>query len=305
MSPAAEIWRALRHDAGVLRLDHRVALIVRGGESADLLHRVTSQDTRGMEVGAGAPACVLTAKGKLLAFFELFRVGEDCFVVEIDRSRVEGLRGLIDRFIFTEQVELAVPDWSAVGVFGPHAADYVDGVPEPGHARAEGEGFLFVSDLLGVTGITYHGPGETAARFAEDQSLPQGGLEEWDALRIDAGIPRYGVDADETTIPLEANLDRACHREKGCYIGQEVIARIDTYGHVNRQLCRVLIDGDAVPEPNTLVFDEGDEAGRITSAYLSPVDGKVHALAMLPLVLAESGTALHIGTASGSPAAVL
>ena len=94
-------------------------------------------------------------------------------------------------------------------------------------------------------------------------------------------------------------MEAACNPEKGCYIGQEVIARLATYGHLNRKLERLVLESDECPSPGTLVYDDGMKAGRLTSSYLSPVDQRVCALAMLPVMLIEEGGELRVGAADG------
>ncbi len=284
-----------------LNLEDRACVLLRGQDTADLLHRVTSQDTRGLAVGAGAPACILTGKGKMQAFFEVFRPDQDVFVLEVDRSQRDALCALLDRFIFAERIDVIAPAWRAIGVFGTEAPEplAVDGV------APWGEGYVLGSAQLGVPSHRAHGPAEAIADLERRLTdVRSGDFADYEALRIDAGVPRFGVDVDESTIPLEAGLESACHPDKGCYIGQEVIARIHTYGHVNRKLCRVRIDSNELPEPGTLIYDEGVEAGRVTSAYVLPDASAVHALAMLPFVLLEADEApeLHVGAADGPQA---
>lgn len=301
----ASVHAAARSEAVLLSLGDRALLVIEGAESTDLLQRVCSQDAENLPVGAGAPACILTGKGKLLAYFELFRVRPDLFLCEVDRAQRKPLADEVERYIFGERIELQQPSWGSVGVFGPAAADWLE--DPPAGVRPFGSGYLLFSTRLGVPGYRLHGPGDEVDALARSlaDDLPLGGFHDYEALRIDAGEPRYSVDADESTIPLEVGLDDACDPDKGCYIGQEIVARIRTYGHVNRKLCRVVVDTEAPPERGTLVFDEDVEAGRITSAYASPADGKVRALAFLPAVLAEAGTELRAGGANGPALRVL
>lgn len=300
-------YEALRQGLALLDLSGRRVLRIRGPEAADLLHRVTSQDTRGMAVGDGAPACIMTGKGKLQFYFELFRLSEDEFVAETEASRVEAMRDTLDRFIFAEQIELEVPEWGCVAVFGTEAAH----IAEIGDSAvvARGTGVALRSRELAVEGVRLHGPtGEISVLregLISGHDLPVGGDDDYEMLRIDAGKPKWGIDADDTTIPLEVNLDSACHADKGCYIGQEIIARIHTYGHVNRKLARLRVDTDQTFETGTLIYDEGVEAGRLTSCYVSPQDGKLRALALLPLVLCEAGQEVCVGAEDGASAVVL
>ena len=314
---SADGYAALRESAALVALDHRGLLRIEGPDAADLLQRVCSQDAVGMPVGGGAPATLMTGKGKLEAVFELFRLDQELFVAECDAADVATLRALIDRYVFAERVELEVCDLRGLGVFGPDAVESVAAAAswQPNDAAAAcgkiaptfAEGVFVGSTSLGVPAIRVFAPARYLSVVADACSgLPRAGWDEYEALRIDAGFPRFGQDADNTTIPLEANLDAACDPDKGCYIGQEIVARIRTYGHVNRALVRIHSQDpiDAIPASGTLLYDEGIEAGRLTSAYISPLDQRLHALAMLPAIL-DDDVDLHLGGPDGPAITIL
>jgi folate-binding protein YgfZ len=114
-------------------------------------------------------------------------------------------------------------------------------------------------------------------------------------LRIEEGRPRYGVDLDETVIPIEAGLaDTAISYTKGCYPGQEVIARIKTYGHVNRHLMGLSLSGENLPRSGDLVFNDQEEVGRVTSSVASPFLKQPIALAYLRTAVAHAGQAVCV-----------
>ena len=309
----AETHRALRETAALVALEHRAVLRIEGPDAADLLQRVSSQDAVGMDQGAGAPATLLTGKGKLEAIFELHRLGPELFVAECRRAAVETLRQLIDRYVFAERLELEVLDLQGIGVFGPEAGKRVSrampGLSEwsSGFAcaaldsAAPSAGFVLASDGLAVPAFRVFADAQRLEDIAAAcEALPRAGWEDYEALRIDAGFPRFGHDVDGSTLALEAGLDAACDPDKGCYIGQEIVARIRTYGHVNRELVRVrsLEAVNASLASPALIFDEGIEAGRLTSAFVSPVDQRLHGLAMLPAMLDED-VELRVGSADG------
>ncbi|MEZ5988476.1 MAG: hypothetical protein R3F30_05040 [Planctomycetota bacterium] len=288
----------------MLSWDHRALLELRGPDAADLLHRISSQDTLGLSVGAAAPGCLLTGKGKLLAAFWILRPEPERFVLEVDRPRLDEVRQLVDRFVFAEQVELvARPELRALAVVGPEATTRSGQALAAGTVAGTGDLLWVRSDELGVPCLRLWG--DAAAVDAEaarlvDAGLPAGGFTAFEVLRVMAGMPRQGLDADEATIPLEVNLDDWCRVDKGCYTGQEVIARIHTYGHVNRRLARLRLALDALPAPGTGLYEGGLEAGRLTSAVRDPASGAVLALGMLPLaVLEDDEVELHLGGAEG------
>ncbi|MGA2247956.1 MAG: aminomethyltransferase family protein [Verrucomicrobiota bacterium] len=132
------------------------------------------------------------------------------------------------------------------------------------------------------------------------------GWEAWEAARIEAGVPRYGADMDETTIPMECGLEaRAISYTKGCYVGQEVINRIHSVGHVNRELCgfRLADDVGALPQRGDKVLLGGREAGQVTSAANSPWLKAIIALGYVRREANQPGTQLVLKTAQGESAA--
>jgi folate-binding protein YgfZ len=121
-----------------------------------------------------------------------------------------------------------------------------------------------------------------------------------DTIRIEAGIPVYGRDMTEETIPVEANLEDALSYTKGCYIGQEVIARIEARGHVNRKLAGLLLSGERLPEPGAKIVSPQREVGWITSAAYSPARQQNIALGYVRREVLTPGTSLEVqGTHPG------
>jgi folate-binding protein YgfZ len=119
------------------------------------------------------------------------------------------------------------------------------------------------------------------------------GEEALELLRVEAGIPKFGVDMDEETIPNEAGLEaRAISYDKGCYIGQETIARIKTYGHVNRQLVQMVLTGESVPSRGDRIVAKDREVGQVTSAARSTRLGKLLALGYVRRDFATVGVTL-------------
>ena len=306
MSLDPDLLERARKASVLLPLDFLGLLRLEGPDVADYLQRVSSQDAEGLSVGCSASDCLLTGKGKLLAWFRLLRLGQELFYAETLRDQLPALRELLDRYIFTEKIELTVlEEHAGLGLIGPEAPGLctAPGLPLELDEVREEEGLLRVrSDELGIPFCRIYGL--EVRLLDERQGLIQEGIPVADrslfeAMRIDAGVALFGVDADETTIPLEVGMDEACHPTKGCYTGQEVVARIRTYGHVNRKLMKVRYASELPFEPGSLIYDEGMEAGRLTSAWLSPDDNTWHGLALLPLAVTEEDTDLRIGVEDG------
>jgi len=130
-------------------------------------------------------------------------------------------------------------------------------------------------------------------RLGESGARPVGRAA-WEVLRVEAGVVRYGVDVDATTILLEAPVPESYSLSKGCYLGQEVIARITYRGHVNRKIVGFRFAGPRVPPAGAPVLVEGKEVGRITSAVLSPAVGIALALGFLRREHHEPGTRVEV-----------
>jgi len=302
-------YQQLREGRAVLALDERAWFFIRGGDAADFLQRICSQDCKKLAEGTGAQACLLSNKGRIQAFFWIFRPAPGAFIVETERSQVPTIFAILERYRFSEDVRWELPEDQAIfGVGGPKAAELLGEGLEAGGIREEAGGHLLRSDEFGVPLMRFLGSREAAEAVVESLAagdVPLAGHRDFEALRIDACQPRLGLDSDDKTMPPEVCLDAACDPDKGCYVGQEVIARLATYGHLNRRLTRLLLASDRCPAPGSIIFDEGMEAGRLTSSYRSPVDQRVRALAMLPVLLLEEGGELRVGAADGIVASLL
>jgi folate-binding protein YgfZ len=317
--------RFVRESAGVLGRTRRGMLLVRGepggpaSAALDVLQRILSSDVRALSPGAGQLSCLLSPKGKVIAAFHLYRTGADEFLAVTGEEPRPEAAGALSRYATFSSVEVRALDAEreVISIQGPRAGPVVGSVL--GLPGLPGEPFRrAVLDFRGA---------EVAARRAGDS--PEGGFElevpaplaaeAWSALaegaraagggvvgaaaaevlRIEAGIPRWGREVDETRFPNECGLAGALSYEKGCYIGQEVIARMRTYGHLNRRLMAVRFpDARDVPAGSDL-FRDGKEVGRVTSAAVSPRDGKTVALAYLAQKAWDPGTAVSLAADSG------
>jgi folate-binding protein YgfZ len=178
-----------------------------------------------------------------------------------------------------------------------------------------GEIYLVNQPRLGSTGFDLFVPNEaladTATRLVKEAATVGGRLCGWQAFemaRIERGIPRFGVDMDESNLPLEAGLEtRAISYDKGCYIGQEVINRIRTIGHVTRTLCRLRFSGQLTvpPSPGDKLFKEGKEVGTMTSFVALPMDQGNIGLGYVRYEVNAIGTDLVVRTKAGETTATM
>ncbi|HVF31440.1 MAG TPA: glycine cleavage T C-terminal barrel domain-containing protein [Acidimicrobiales bacterium] len=233
---------------------------VSGPDAVSFLQGQISQDVVDLAVGASAWSFVLQPQGKVDAWFRATRSGADEIVLDVDGGFGAALVGRLERFKLRTKADLEVLDgWRCLAVRGA-AGDGAD----PGWPGVEG------FDLLGPDP-------EAPAGLAEAD------LGRYEALRIECGVPAMGRELTERTIPAEAGgwiIERSVSFTKGCYTGQELVARIDSRGgNVPRHLRGLILDGDDVPDPGAPVVIEGAEVGAVTSAARSPRLEAVVALA--------------------------
>ncbi|MFO1051581.1 MAG: hypothetical protein U1F36_05165 [Planctomycetota bacterium] len=280
-----------RHDTA------RGLVEVRGLDAVDFLQRVCSQDVAALEPGAAAPTAFLSNKGKLVATAVAIRI-EDGILLDTAASHLALLGELCERYHFSEKLRITRREGIAV----VERVGGGDDLPtSPWHAVLGHDELRLVLSRGGLTRERVFAPATRAAtQFAE---LPS--LESWRAecVRIGSGEIEVGRDTDERTLVLEAGLDDHVSTAKGCYVGQEIVARIHTYGHLNRRLVRLALATTAPVADGTELFDVelGEAVGRVTSACA--VHGTEWSLALgyLPDAFLASPSPLALGM-SGGPA---
>lgn len=320
----AEQVRAVREKAGRIDRSDAGKLALVGVDRYTWLQGMVSNDARLLAEGKTKrlQACVLDATGHLLsditlidirsaetrAFADAPALSEQDFVLaELPRENLAKIAAIFDRFLITEDVEIHdVSDPVACLSFqGPKAA--LLPLDKPGFREL----FCIVpADHTGSGGTDWHFPADVRSELlalmeANPALFPvEVGPEAQEILRVEAGIPKYGVDMDETTIALEANLGPThISLTKGCYVGQEIIARIDSRGHTNRALTGLLLEGDSLPAPGDKLFSlptdetEARETGRITSVipHSPAAEGQPIALGYVRHEHRTPGNRLRIG----------
>jgi tRNA-modifying protein YgfZ len=278
-SVAAE-YEALRSRAVVVDRSQRARMRLTGPRAAEILTGLVTNDVTALEPGHGHYAAALTPKGRIVADLRVFRE-EDGILVDTGPRAAEGWSGLVRKYVNPRLA--AYNDESAtlrdVGIFGPNARHVIAAMtgvsaaalgilPLYGHATVAVDGLrLTVARVpdLGVEGYELFMPADgfdTLWRLALDARAEPAGLAAWEVARVEAGRPEWGLDIDENTIPQEANFDElhAISYTKGCYTGQEVVARVHFRGHVNRHLRGLRAAG---PEPPPIGAQLVDESGRL------------------------------------------
>ena len=246
-------YARLRDGTGAVWLD-RDAVRVAGPDAATFLDGQLSQDLKPIEVGAAAESLLLQPQGKVVAYLRVSRIGDDDFVLDTDAGFGEAVVERLTRFKLRTKADVALlPDWRCLAIRGERAHEVSYGVD---------------ADWPGLPGVDLLG---------NDVDVPPGielcSLDAYAAVRIEAGVPEMGAELDERTIPQEADglVERAVSFTKGCYTGQELVARIDARGsNVARHLRGVAIDSRDAPPPGADLHDDGGAVGALTSVAFSP-----------------------------------
>jgi folate-binding protein YgfZ len=298
--------------AVILDRAHLAAVAARGKDRESFLQNMLTNDVRSLVTGAGIPAAFLTVKGKLVSDLQVFKA-KDAFLLEMERERVEIFRKALDRYIISEDVvlESLAEKEATFSIEGPEAARIVSAIA--GFAKAELEDLAELQFRMGAHARVSARRRELTPRFdltappdesrrllqkALDQGAVEGGETLRETRRIEASRPRFGIDFDDSHLPLEAGLDSAISFQKGCYIGQEYVVRVAHRGHVNRKLSGLILGGGEPAAAGAAVHRGAEEAGTITSSVFSPSFGGVLALAYLKRGFWEPGTELSVGGAS-------
>jgi folate-binding protein YgfZ len=268
----------------------RCRLRLTGADRVEFLQGQCTNDVKKLLAGQSCYAAFLTAKGRMRGEGHIICL-PDAFLLEASH----GLAPSLEKFIITEDVviEDVSAGWGCYLIIRRegHAPSWPRTTTEMDATERVPPNALTFAHPLGL-GVLSPVPLPVTLDTAT-----------LDALRIEAGIPKWGVDMDENTIPNEAGLEkRAISYDKGCYIGQETIARIKTYGHVNRQLVQLSVDGDQLAVRGEKILAGEREVGHVTSAAFSTRLGKPVALGYVRREFAETGTKLKINQ---QPAEVL
>jgi folate-binding protein YgfZ len=312
--------RAVRQAVGIADLSHRGKIRVMGDDRVKWLQTVISNDVLSLQPGQGLYSSLLTHKGKMLTYFRLYMQTDAVTledVGEIGETTFQSLRKFL-LYGTKAKMENCAETWGLLLTSGPKAAHVIQ--------TAFG---VDVADLQPVNFITAQIGGFTALVLRTEETgevdiellLPAAGLPTaWsavldagakfgiqpfgtqarEALRMEAGLPAAGPDLNEDIVPPEANLEgKAFSLNKGCYPGQEVVARMDTYGTVRRHLVGIVLKDSTVPPKRAKLFAGDREVGWISSAARSPQLGQVIALGFPLRDFSQPGTELTVEFGGG------
>jgi folate-binding protein YgfZ len=317
VTSAAESAARVRQSVGLFAPTDRGLLAVTGGDRVRWLEGMLSNRVGSLAEGperSGCYALLLSPKGRIVADLHVL-LRDEGFWLELEAAAVAEVRARLERYVIADDVAIAdaTPDWARLALVGPAAQDLLGGATgapvtlgEDACAQVTLAGAEVVVAAFGATGLPsfqlFVPPGEVeraadSLRRAASDALVEGDAAALEVLRIEAGLPRLGAELDEEVFPAEARLvERAVSLEKGCYTGQEIVARLHSRGQVNHLLVGLRCEDSGPPAPDTPLRDEREKAvGEVTSACVSATEGAI-ALAYVRRELAEPGTALWAGT---------
>jgi len=285
---------------------------VSGNDRISFLHNILTNDIKSLSPGKGIPACLLNAQAKIIAPINVLCFDQFLWLA-FDYPLKNKLFEAINKLIITEEVELKdkSDELKLISIHGPKANGLLKALfkKEPpskmlSHERAAIDSISAVLIRINLTGEIGYGllapKSEASAvklaieRIGASFDLTEIHSDALETLRIEAGIPRYGIDFDESHIPLEVRLDQTISFTKGCFPGQEIIARLDARGGVVKKLVGLVLKGEMAPQKNARILKDGMEVGSITSAVFSPTLKKLIALGFLKKECWTSGTDLTV-----------
>lgn len=253
---------------------------IKGSDAKKFLNGLLTNDINKLQGKSGCYALILAPKGKIIADLFCYTCG-DYFGITCTSSIKQVVLENLKKYIIFQKVDVIdrSEKWGTLSVLGTKAEEYL----QPLLKELPTEEFSYTEPCWGDLQLfaiykkewglscydlwTYK---EKMPALKEKMNLPilTEGVQE--ALRIESGTPLFGVDFDETTIPQEANLYHALSFTKGCFVGQEIVARLEHRGHVGKQLVQFILDNKMAPPPGEKIFSlDGQEVGYVTSSCVS------------------------------------
>ena len=306
-------YQSARAHVGLLDLAHRSILRFTGSDRVSYLQGMVSNDVKALTQGDGSYATILDVHGKIQADVRIFCT-EDFFLMDCWEPLKERVVAHLSRYLIADDVEITdlAEQYAILSLQGPKARPILetflspDSIPskELSHSTismVESNVRLVRSNHTGEEGFDLIVPLKdfeaVALRIQEAGkkfSLQWVGTQALELLRVEAGIPSYGADFEEDTLPLEANLLNAVSFTKGCYLGQEIVERARSRGQVNWKLVGLVLDTPTPAAEGEKLLAAGKEMGEITSSCVSPTLGQTVALGYLRREVAEPGSTVNL-----------
>ena len=293
-------YAALRNNVGLRDVSYFGKVRITGRDRQKFIHSMVSSDVKDLKAGQGALSVFLDVKGHIQADMKFYAFPDLLLMVLQHYVRDKILQGL-DRYIISEDVTMkdATEEYGMLQLLGPQAESFlrsrnVNALPE---------------ELYSFASISFNGTSAHLIRLAvgfallcaaadttallDQIDLPLAGARAFEIYRIENGLPLMHRDMDESNFPQEARLDAALNFGKGCYLGQEVMARIDAQGHVNKQLMGIV--GSAPLKSGDSIYKGNREIGKITSATHSLLLDQPFGIGYVRREFAKDGEAIETG----------
>lgn len=320
-------YKSLCESAGVIDFSFRGRICLTGNDRIRFLHGQVTNDVKKLRGGEGCYAAITTAKGKMESDLNIYNL-QDELLLDFESGLAERISQRLEKFIVADDVQIvdAALHYGLLSVQGPKAEEVVRAmnlfseIPSKQFSSIKisdatlGEIYLANNSRLQLNrwGFDLFVPNNSLGAMADKLIAAAKnfggracGWTAFETARIENGIPRFGADMDETNIPLECGIEsRAVSYNKGCYIGQEVINRIHSIGHVTKELrgLRLADDLKTLPQKHDKLFFNGKEAGYITSTVKSPLIGNI-ALGYVRRETNQTGNELTLHATAGESTA--
>ena len=314
-----EAYPAAHADIALVDRSELGRLVMRGEDALDLLHRLSTQDLHALSPGEGTRTVLTNEKGRIIDVLTVLHLDSRLLLVCSPGNQAE-VGGWLEKYTIIEDCDTAdvTQETGLLTFFGPKAGALAEAVGGESASRLQPYGHMPVP-LGGLQALLVRTPEPPDGGYyvwmhrVEDtppamEHLLKAGERlaarpidraGYDALRIEAGIPAFGREIDQRFNPLEAGLSPLISWNKGCYIGQEVVARLDTYDKVQKHLMGLLLPDGELPPEGAKLYSDGKEAGFVTSAVNPPRRGHPIALAYVRTAHAQAGAVLAVETPSG------
>jgi folate-binding protein YgfZ len=311
-------------EAALFDLSRHGLLSCTGKDAGQFLHNLCTNEVVKLPVGRASEAFLTTAQAKVVGHVWILNVGgsEPTFYVDVGEKEGSRILKHLDRFLISEQLELQdlTTQFAHFHLAGPQSCRLLSKATEQDLSSLQelesteairGEHRLRVwrRNRIGVIGFDLLCAVQETNEWLRLLDGPPvlstaGGA--FDCLRIEAGLPRFGVDITEGNLPQEiGRIEQTISYTKGCYIGQETVARVRSFGHVNRTLHGLLLTDEKLVSPGTKIFHENEEVGAITSCTMSPRLDRAIALAYVRRGHNAVDTHLTVGAAGSGRGAIV
>ena len=315
----AEEYRAAREGAALHDSSYIGRIRATGGDVLDLLHRLSTNKLVSLQPGQGAPTILTTERGRTLDLITVFNMGDHVLLLTSPHTRDKVVQW-VDKYTIVEDVclEDVTSSTAMLSVIGPDAQATLSGLVNMelgslgAHSSARvsiagAEGHIIRRNMMNLARFELLVQGQNAAGVWQEVSAAGAvlmGLKAHEALRVEEGVPGFGSELGESYNPLETGLWGSISFTKGCYIGQEVIARLDTYQKVQRHLVALSFSPESQADVGSELAKDGRDVGRVTSVARVPTTGQVIGLAYIRKEASEVGCVLSLPEAEGDWAKV-